>query len=196
MPPAHLLSASRLDGPTFGIIPAQKDADAALGPVSFLCLARKIRARGHEHLPPVSGSFRVFLSLLPCRASARRRSLGAKIPRKLPAHRCFAVCAEQIWAEARRRPQGILLYSQGLERSPRPKMPAQTGRGSCSLALRRERSACRVSEGLMNPKSAHNRSHPLALALRGLLSGTLDEPKRKTELPVYFPVIPNRCAHR
>ena len=110
-----------------------------------------MRARGHEHLPPVSGPYRVFLPRLPCRASARRRSLGAKIPRKLSAHRCFAVCAEQIWAGARRSPQGILLYCQGLERSPGPNMPAQTGRGSCSLALWIERTAFACLKGSLAP---------------------------------------------
>ena len=99
------------------------------------------RLSGYEHLPPVSVPFRCFLSRLICWASAQRRSLGAKIPRKLPAHRCFAVAAEQIWAEARRRPQGILLYFQGLERSISPNLPAKTGRGSypLSLALPREK---------------------------------------------------------
>ena len=127
-----------------GFLSAREDADAALGPVSFLCLARKMRARGHEHLPPVSDPYRVFLPRLPCRASARRRSLGTKIPRLFPAHRCFAVCAEQIWAGARRSPRGILLYCQGLERSPGPNMPTQTGRGSCSLALWIERTAYEI----------------------------------------------------
>ena len=95
----------------------------------------RLRKRGGlEPLPPVSVPFRLFLSRLTCRASARRRSLGAKIPRKLPAHRCFAVSAEQIWAEARRSPQGILLYFQGLERSIGPNLPAQTGR--CSSPTR------------------------------------------------------------
>ena len=95
----------------------------------------RLRKRvGLEPLPPVSVPFRLFLSRLTCRASARRRSLGAKIPRKLPAHRCFAVSAEQIWAEARRSPQGILLYFQGLERSIGPNLPAQTGR--CSSPTR------------------------------------------------------------
>ena len=97
--------------------------------------AARLRKRvGLEPLPPVSVPFRLFLSRLTSRASARRRSLGAKIPRKLPAHRCFAVSAEQIWAEARRSPQGILLYFQGLERSIGPNLPAQTGR--CSSPTR------------------------------------------------------------
>ena len=99
--------------------------------VPFLRLRKRV---GLEPLPPVSVPFRLFLSRLTSRASARRRSLGAKIPRKLPAHRCFAVSAEQIWAEARRSPQGILLYFQGLERSIGPNLPAQTGR--CSSPTR------------------------------------------------------------
>ena len=94
------------------------------------------RLSGYEHLPPVSVPFRHFLSRLTCWAPAQRRSLGAKIARKLPAHRCFAVSAEQILAEARRRPQGILLYCQGLERSFSPNLPAKTGRGSNPLSLR------------------------------------------------------------
>ena len=100
--------------------------------------ARVGRLSGYEHLPPVSVPFRHFLSRLTCWAPAQRRSLGAKNSRKLPAHRCFAVSAEQIWAEARRRLQGILLYFQGLERSISPNLPAKTGRGSnpLSLALR------------------------------------------------------------
>ena len=81
-------------------------------------------------MPPVSVPFRIFLSRLACWAPAQLRSLGAIISRKLPAHRCCAVCTEQIWAEARRRPQGILLYFQGLERSNSPNLPAQTGTGS------------------------------------------------------------------
>ena len=93
------------------------------------------RLSGYEHLPPVSVPFRHFLSRLTCWAPAQRRSLGAKNSRKLPAHRCFAVSAEQIWAEARRRLQGILLYFQGLERSISPNLPAKTGRGSNPLSL-------------------------------------------------------------
>ena len=91
--------------------------------------------RGLEHLPPVSTPFRRFLSRLTCWAPAQRRSLGAKITRKLPAHRCFAVFTEQNWAEARRRPQGILSYFQGLERSISPILPAKTDRGSSPLTL-------------------------------------------------------------
>ena len=98
--------------------------------------ARVGRLSGYEHLPPVSVPFRHFLSRLTCWAPAQRRSLGAKNSRKLPAHRCFAVSAEQIWAEARRRLQGILLYFQGLERSISPNLPAKTGRGSNPLSLR------------------------------------------------------------
>ena len=97
----------------------------------------KGRLSGYEHLPPVSVPFRRFLSRLTCWAPAQRRSLGAKIARKLPAHRCFAVSAEQILAEARRRPQGILLYFQGLQRSISPNLPAKTGRGSNPLSLRK-----------------------------------------------------------
>ena len=52
------------------------------------------------------------------------------------------------------------------------------------------------SEGFLGSVSAHYRSHPLALALRGLLSDTLDEAKRKSKQMLYFFVIPNRCAHR
>ncbi len=96
------------------------------------------RVRGLEHLPPVSTPFRRFLSRLTCWAPAQRRSLGAKITRKLPAHRCFAVFTEQNWAEARRRPQGILSYFQGLERSISPILPAKTDRGSSPLTLRKE----------------------------------------------------------
>ena len=91
--------------------------------------------RGLEHLPPVSTPFRRFLSRLTCWAPAQRRSLGAKITRKLPAHRCFAVFTEQNWAEARRRPQGILSYFQGLERSISPILPVKTDRGSSPLTL-------------------------------------------------------------
>jgi hypothetical protein len=93
------------------------------------------RVRGLEHLPPVSTPLRRFLSRLTCWAPAQRRSLGAKITRKLPAHRCFAVFTEQNWAEARRRPQGILSYFQGLERSISPILPAKTDRGSSPLTL-------------------------------------------------------------
>lgn len=91
--------------------------------------SRSISSRrgGFEPAPPVSGPFRCFLSRLTCWATAQRHSLGAKIPRKLPAHRCSAVSAERIWAEARRSPQGILPYCQGLERSISPNLPAQTG---------------------------------------------------------------------
>ena len=89
---------------------------------------------GHEHLPPVSVPFRRFLSRLTCWVLAQRRSLGAKIARKLPAHRCFAVFTEWFLAEARRRPQGILLYFQGLERSIGQKPPMKTGRGSYPLS--------------------------------------------------------------
>ena len=96
-----------------------------------------LRVRGLEHLPPVSTPFRRFLSRLTCWAPAQRRSLGAKITRKLPAHRCFAVFTEQNWAEARRRPQGILSYFQGLERSISPILPAKTDRGSSPLTLQR-----------------------------------------------------------
>ena len=54
---------------------------------------------------------------------------------------------------------------------------------SCAWQERywRERTAFRMSEGFLCPISAHARSHPLALALRGLLSDTLYEAKRKTE---------------
>ena len=57
---------------------------------------------------------------------------------------------------------------------------------SCKERALRERNAFRVSEGLMNPISAHARSHPLALALREQLSGTVDELKRKTKQMLYF----------
>ncbi len=69
---------------------------------------------------------------------------------------------------------------------------------SCAWQERywRERTAFRVSEGFFGSVSAHYRSHPLTLALRGVLSDTLDETKRKTERPVNYLVIPNRCAHR
>ena len=70
------------------------------------------------------------MSRLACWASAQRRSLGAIITRKIPAHRCFAVSTEQIWAEARRSPQGILSYLQGRERSNSPYLPVQTGSSS------------------------------------------------------------------
>ena len=122
--------------------------------------------------PPVSVPFRGFLSRLACWASAQRPSLGAKIPRKLPAHRCFAVCAEQIWAKMRRRPQRILLYSQGLERSIGPNLPAQTSRDSTSFAQtqnlvvgrRPERKPLRPSE--KNEKSAENAKVFLAFSDR------------------------------
>ena len=42
------------------------------------------------------------------------------------------------------------------------------------------------SEGFLGSVSAHYRSHPLALALRGLLSGTPDEAKRLTEAACSF----------
>ena len=59
---------------------------------------RRNRVRRLEHLPPVSVPFRLFLSRLSCWAEAQQRSLGAKIARKLSAHRCFAVFTEQNWA--------------------------------------------------------------------------------------------------
>ena len=89
-----------------------------------------MRLTRSEHMPPVSVPFRIFLSRLPCWAPAQLRSLGAIISRKMPAHRCCAVCTEQIWAEARRRPQEILQYFQGLERSNSPNLPVQAGTGS------------------------------------------------------------------
>ena len=114
-----------------------------------------LRVKGLEHLPPVSVPFRVFLSRLACWAKAQRRSLGAKIPRKSPAHRCFAVSAEQIWAETRRSPQRILPYCQGLERSISPNLPAQTGRGSSPFTLSptplRREVANRLSTARLSP---------------------------------------------
>ena len=74
----------------------------------------EVRAKGVEPLPPVSVPFRRFLSRLTCWAPAQRRSLGAKIARKLPAHRCFAVLTERIFGETRKTPQGIRLYFQGV----------------------------------------------------------------------------------
>ena len=52
------------------------------------------------------------------------------------------------------------------------------------------------SEGFLSIISAHYRSHPLALALRGHSLVTLDEAKRKSKQTLLFFVIPNRCAHR
>lgn len=40
-----------------------------------------LRAKGVELLTPLSDAFRPFLPRLSCRASARRRSLGTKMPR-------------------------------------------------------------------------------------------------------------------
>ena len=49
-------------------------------------------------------------------------------------------------AEARRRPQGIPLYFQGLERSISPNLPAKTGRGSYPLSLAEEFDFSRMGE--------------------------------------------------
>ena len=100
----------------------------------FSCLSTFSWARGHERLPPVSAPFRGFLSRLACWASAQRRSLGATIPRKTSAHRCFTVFTEQICDESRRRPRIILSYSQGLQRRVGANLPAKTDRGSSPLA--------------------------------------------------------------
>ena len=109
------------------------------------------------------------------------------------------------------------------------------GRGRCAgpsifLVLGKkdtgEKEPLMKSEGFLGSVSAHYRSRPLALALRGLSSDTLDEAKRLTEAacsfychssPVHTPVrnlvfrgkiphqsadwirddrIPHRCAHR
>ena len=79
------------------------------------------------------------------------------------------------------------------------------GRGRCAgpsifLVLGKkdtgEKEPLMKSEGFLCIISAHARSHPLALALRGLSSDTLDEAKRKSKHILYFFVIPNRCAHR
>ena len=116
------------------------------------CGGGEPRLSGYEHLPPVSVPFRRFLSRLTCWASAQRRSLGAKIARKLPAHRCFTVSAEQIWDEARRRPQGILSYFQGLQRRFSSNLPAETGRGSNPLSQGiRGKAACLPAAGRRSP---------------------------------------------
>ena len=65
------------------------------------------------------------------------------------------------------------------------------------------------SEGFFGSVSAHTRSRPLALALRGHLSDTLDEAKRLTEAacafnchsePVRTPVrnliVPEKISHQ
>ena len=79
------------------------------------------------------------------------------------------------------------------------------GRGRCAgpsifLVLGKkdtgEKEPLSKSKGFLGTISAHYRSRPLALALREKSSDTLDEAKRKTEHPVNYPVIPNRCAHR
>ena len=52
------------------------------------------------------------LSSLPCVSKAS--SSAAKIPRKVLAVRCEAVFTEQSFVEARKTPQGILSYFQGV----------------------------------------------------------------------------------
>ena len=72
-----------------------------------------------------------------------------------------------------------------------------------------EKEPLSMSEGFLVSVSAHYRSHPLALALRGLLSGTLNEAKRLTEAacsfnchsePVRTPVrnliVPEKISHQ
>ena len=72
-----------------------------------------------------------------------------------------------------------------------------------------EKEPLKNSEGFLSTISARARSHPLALALRGLLSDTVDEAQRLTEAacsfichsePVRTPVrnlnVPGKISHQ
>ena len=79
----------------------------------------------------------VLFTLLSSPCASKASSAAAKIPQNLSANRCEAVFAERFFAQARRSPQQILTYSQGIQRSMGGKPPAKTGTGSTSVALRK-----------------------------------------------------------
>ena len=71
---------------------------------------------GLENPAPIA-SQRLFSVLFPLSSSpcvSKASSSAAKIPRKLLAVRCEAVFTEQRFVEARKTPQGILSYFQGV----------------------------------------------------------------------------------
>ena len=87
--------------------------------------------RGHT---PDSVPFRRFPSFSLWWAPAHLHRRKAKITRKLPADRCFAVLTELKCGHVRRSPQRILVYSQGLQRNMGAFEPAKT---VCPLVNRR-----------------------------------------------------------
>ena len=108
-----------------------------------LCGFEEIYLRMHHHR---SAAFQLMWDRgrfpVP-RGDSLAASKRTKITRKSLVLGCCAVFAELIWTETRRRPQGILPYFQGLQRSIRQNQPVKTGRGSAPSVPDPTRRNCR-----------------------------------------------------
>ena len=95
----------------------------------------RLKARGIEHLPPVSGPFRRFLPRRRQMGVSPSACVGTIIIRKILTHGCKAVFTQLVFVETRRAPQTILVYCQGAQRSIGGNESVKTARGSAPLAL-------------------------------------------------------------
>ena len=135
-----------------------------------------------------------------CEASRRRfrRRRRCEIKRSDPGWRfsffshSFFCKKKKEWEKEKTCPlRWISIFPRGRGRCAGPSIFLVLGKKDTE-----EKEPLSKSEGFLGTVSAHYRSRPLALALCGRSSDTLDEAKRKPKQLLYFSVIPNRCAHR